>query len=198
MYTLIGILILGKEIRKILLGVDFMERNDSVILLESVKKEMLRQKYMNKIFKYQDIIEYCLVDDYEGRYLNFGYKSVSIDLGFWKEISLVEKGGHILLSAIIFKQNGYSSEGVLDWLESNKVIYINADKYNESFVVKNVSEISNVLLYKGNLIVTYVPGKEEVVINKNDYKEVTKYFTPMHRIANTKDAENIFLEDEGE
>jgi DNA polymerase len=140
---------------------------NNLISIESYKLLYDLRKKINSFRELNDSYEYCLITtEYENYFKGYAWNVISMADVF---ASIMEKEGRFVLASIEFPKKTFDLNKVSLWLKQYNLVLQNS----LTGVLKGAKKIIGGNLFKGNPVLLYEIGINDIKYDANNYDEIT-------------------------
>jgi len=132
-----------------------------------------KRQYEKRLREYPEHFEYCLVQDYEARYVGERLYTFNAD-----EISLqcFVQGMNLEIVSIIFDKQLFERDFLLQWLS---YFGVHVGAAGKSARIPKAGAIDRAYLFFDHIVTRYIKGQEMMTVKREGLKEWTDYNRPL-------------------
>lgn len=141
-----------------------------VVPIDELMKRRL-EAVTKLIREFEDRYEYCYIEEYEGKFLEFNVHAIPLAN---IQAILIEVDNRIELAALEFLKSDFSIEQVATWIHTYS-LYL-GDYKKATHFIEGCNKIINIIKFKGNVIAIYTKRNLVERIMAEEIPEITEKF----------------------
>lgn len=138
----------------------------STINFEEARLSILKKRHISQIRKLGEFIEYCVIPDYD-EILDF--ESIDRLPVCDTEIQLAKVSSKRYLASVLFHEDEYNLDNVLNWLTEHRISFFTTPK--DSYLISHASFIIDKFIFEDCVLALYRKGHTVFQIDHSDLED---------------------------